>query len=200
MNKPMTPSTETMTGDQINKAVATTRAMFEKHAPEFNKDAVQQALSAKGLAHDLLAVFRKYIELFSNLIMRLVQVDRRRTPEEAIAATGRKQYVNSAVVAAMPKGSGDEAKVIFFKPDASAYDANGWMSDEKLEQEYASRNLKPADPYSLAAVNEGDPAFADEHPNATHWQDADGKWCYAAFCQWDDERHVNVHRYDFPLA
>jgi len=43
-------------------------------------------------------------------------------------------------------------------------------------------------------VNEADPAFADEHPNGTHWKDAEGKWCFVAFVGWDDERRVNVHR------
>jgi len=95
----------------------------------------------------------------------------------------------------MPKDNGEEAKVVFFKPDKSSYNANGWISDDNLEKEFALRCLKPSDPYSLAAVNEADPTFADEHPNATHWKDADGKWCYALFRHWSDgERDVDVHR------
>jgi hypothetical protein len=199
MNKPMTPSTETetTTANQIDKAVATVRAMLEKHAPEFKKEAVQKALGARELAADLFAVFRSHVERFSNMFVRIVKVDRSRTPEQALTATGRKQHVNSSVVATMPNGNGEEVKVVFFAPDKSAYNENGWISDDDLEKQYALRCLKPADPFSLAAVNEADPVFADEHPNATHWKDADGKWCYAAFHRWlGVGRGVRVRRLD----
>lgn len=87
----------------------------------------------------------------------------------------------------MPRGDGDESDVIFFKPGRS-------VSDVDLDKEYALRGLVPADPYALAAVNEADPAFADEHPNGTHWKDADGNWCYTAFNRWNDGRFVDVCR------
>ena len=35
------------------------------------------------------------------------------------------------------------------------------ISDADLDAEYEKRGLKPADPYSLVAVNEADPAFAE---------------------------------------
>ncbi len=199
MNKTMTPSaeSETVTADQINKAVGNFRALLEKHCPEFNKDAVQQALGSKELVPDMFAVFRGYVERFVNMIVRLVSVNRSLTPEQALTATGRKQYTDKDVVAAMPKGTGGEAKVVFFKPDAYAYNENGWISDDDLEKQYLLRGLKPADPYSLAKVNEDDPEFADERPNATHWKDSSGKWCYAAFIRWSgDGRVVGVRRDD----
>ena len=84
---------------------------------------------------------------------------------------------------------------MFLKPDLS--NRNGYISDDDLEKEFELRGLKPADPISVAAVNEADPAFADEKPHGTHWKDAKGKWCYAAFHRWDDDgRHVLVNRYD----
>lgn len=183
----MTPSTVVMTDGQIDKTVDLFRSALRKHHGEFNTEYVQQALGAKGLGSDLLTVFRGYVERFSNLIVRLVRPDRSRTPQAALDATGRKQYIINSVVASMPKGTGDEAKVVFFK-------LGRWISDDDLEKEYESRGLKPADPYSLAAVNEADQVFADEHPNATHWKDADGNWCYAAFGLWCGERYVSVDR------
>lgn len=198
MNKLMTPSVE-ITDGQIDKAGDTLRSTFvgtlRKHRGEFSNEAVQQALGAKGLAADLLAVFRGYVERFSKTIIRLVRPNRTQSPQVALDATGRKQYTTASVVASMPRGTGDEVKVIFFRPDQSAYDANGWISDDNLEKQYALRGLKPADPYSLAKANEDDPTFSDEHPNATHWKDADGKWCYAAFSRWrSGERFVYVSR------
>lgn len=97
------------------------------------------------------------------LIIRKVKVDRSRTPQEALDATGRwVQYIDHEVADAMPKGDGEEAEVIFFKPDLS--ERNGVISDYDLEKEYELRGLKPADPYSVAAVNEADHAFADKMP------------------------------------
>ena len=44
--------------------------------------------------------------------------------------------------------------------------------------------------------NINDPAFADEHPNGTHWKNADDKWCFVTFNHWIDERYVYVDRDD----
>ncbi len=190
MAKAVTPSKKEMTNGQIDKAVGVYRTALEKHRSEFGSEAVQQALGADGFASELLAVFRRRVEVFSNQIVRLVSVNRNRTPKEMLVATGRNQYVDDGVVKIMPKGEGDKAEVIFFK-------LGRYISDTDLSKEYESRGLKPADPYSLGAVNEADPAFADSHPNGTHWQDANGKWCLAAFVRWGGgERDVSVDRHE----
>lgn len=113
-----------------------------------------------------------------NTIVRRVRVDRSRTAKEALAATGRSQYVTDSVIEAMPKGEGEEVDVHFFK---LKFKPGRIVSDDYLEKEYALRGFKPADPYSQAAVNEADPAFADRHRNGTYWKDINGKWCYAVF-------------------
>jgi len=134
--------------------------------------------------------FRQRAEVVSNLIVRKAKVNRSRSQQEAIEATGRAQYTDRKVVDAMPKGEGDEVEVVFFKPDLS--NRNGFISDDNLEKEFESRGLKPADPISVAAVNEADPAFADEKPHGTHWKDAKGNWCFATFGHWFGERLVCV--------
>lgn len=186
-----------MTAEQVNKAVGLFRATLEKCQGQLKKDSAQKALGTKGLATAMVAVFLSYVERFSPGIIRIVMVDRDQTPEQAIAATGRRQYVTAEVVATMPKGAGKAVTVIFFKPDRSAYDVNGIINDDNLAKQYELNGLIPADPFSLAAVNEADPAFADKHPNVTHWKDVNGEWCYAAFFRWRDERGVDVNRRDF---
>src|SRR5205823_3459586 len=117
-------------------------------------------------------------------------VNRARTPAEVLDVKDRNKYVDEGVVNAMPRGDEEEVEVVFFKFSQS-------ISDSDLDKEYELRGLKPADPYSLFAVNEADAAFADERPNATHWKDASGKWCYAAFDrQSRGERDVAVLRRD----
>ena len=178
----------TMTDRQIERAVEIFRAQFRKHATEFPSDAVQQVFGQPELGPEWLAVLRTRVEAISNLITRRVKVNRTRNAQAALDATGRRQYTDKDVVNAMPQGEGEEAEVVFFN-------LGRYVSNAELEKEYEIRVLKPADPYSLATVNETDQAFADQKPNATHWQDVDGKWCYAAFSQWSDGgRNVNVNR------
>ncbi|HYC34625.1 MAG TPA: hypothetical protein VEC13_02735 [Candidatus Paceibacterota bacterium] len=193
----MTPSTEepkTTTTGQIDKAVGLYRAMLEKHAKEFNLEPVQIVLGQPELAAEQLAVFRRRVEAISNLIVRRVTVvDRHCAGQAMLDATKRKQYTDKDVVAGMPRGVGnEEVEVVFFKPDLTGRD--GYINDEDLEKEFELRGLKPADPYSVGAVNETDPAFADEHPHATHWKDGNGKWCYATFGLWGGERKAGVRR------
>ncbi len=192
MAKTMTPSTEakvTTTG-QIDKAVANYRALLEKHASEFGVEAVQTVLGQPELAQEQLAVFRNRVEAQSNLLIRRATVDRTRTANAALKATGRNLYVDDDVAEGMPQGEGSEIELLFFTLGRD-------ISDKDLDREYELRGLKPADPYSLAAFNEADPAFADQRPNGTHWKDSDGRWCCAYFNQWDVKRLVDVRRYDF---
>lgn len=188
----MTPST--ITDGQINKAVANYRALLEKYRAELMSEPAQQVLGQSEFANEMFGLLRQRVELLSKQIARQANVDRARSPEAMLKATGRKQYVADPVVSAMPRGEGEEVEVIFFKPEAEEYDHEGWMSDEELDLAFKRRGLKPADPYSLAAVNEADPAFADERPHGTHWKDAEGYWCFAAFGRWLDERRVSVNR------
>lgn len=188
MANTMTPS-KPITDGQIDKAIALYRAILEKHRAELASDAAQGVLGSSEYVDELYDVLRRRVEAVSDLISRFVSVNRGRTPNEALNATGRNKYVAEDVVQAMPRGAGEKAEVVFFKVGRD-------ISDDDLEKEYALRGLVPADAYSLAAVNENDSVFADDRPNATHWKDANGKWCYAAFNRWRDERDVDVHRDD----
>lgn len=130
----------------------------------------------------------KVVEVVGDYVTRHFTIDRNRNPEEVFRATGRRQYLNDEVVKAMPRGEDEEGEVVFFKL--------GRFGDNDLEKEYELRGLNPADPYSIASVNMLDPAFADDHPNATHWKDANGRWCFATFDRHRGERYVGVDRDD----
>ena len=184
-----------MTDGQIENAVNKLRDAMRKHRSEITSDVAQQVLGVENLGMMLFAPFREHVEMVSNYIVRTAKVNRNRSQQEAIEATGRAQYTDRKVVDAMPKGEGDEVEVVFFKPDLS--ERNGYISDDDLEKEFELRGLKPADPVSVATVNEADPAFADEKPHGTHWKDAEGNWCCATFDRWNVERKVYVNRYDY---
>ncbi len=192
----MTPSETAITVGQIGKIQEILGAALRKSG--LQSEPIQQVLETHGdwLTAELVAVVRKRVDAMSNMIVQRVKVDRTRTPQAMLDATGRKQYTNRKVVDAMPRGEGVETEVYFFKPRPEAYQ-NGLISDDRLDAEYEFHGFKPADPYSLGAVNEADPAFADVHPNATHWKNADGKWCYTAFDRWSGGRDVDVDGHDY---
>jgi hypothetical protein len=124
-----------------------------------------------------------------------VRVNRSRSPQQAIEATGRALNIDREVVASMPKGDGDEVEIVFFKIVLFKLDIpkQHCLSDSDLKNEYLLRGLRPADPISIAAVNEADPAFADRKPHTSHWKDAKGCWCYITFHCWGGKREVVVH-------
>jgi hypothetical protein len=189
MSEIMSPS-ETISRGQVSKIYDLLEAGLLKTV--LPKNPSQQVIEQQGsdMVDKFVADFRKRVEAISDMIVRRVGVKRDCAPQQALDATGRKQYTNSSVVKSMPKGNGDLVEVIFFK-------LGRYVSDDDLEKEYEMRGLKPADPYSLASVNEADPAFADEHPNGTHWKNSEGKWCYTAFNRWGDgERFVDVFQSD----
>lgn len=186
--KTMTPSE--MTDRQVNKSIELYAAMLRKHSGEFSSESVQQVLGDPNFVGDMVRVFRSRVEAISNMIVRHVKVDRSHTPQQVLDATGRRQYTNQNVVDAMPHGEGGELDIFFFHPGR-------YINDEELEKEVGIWGLKPADPYSLAQVNIDDPAFTDTHPNGTHWKDAKGDWCFAAFSRWGGERFVDVFEHGY---
>ena len=189
MTEIMSPSTK-ITESQIGKIQELLGAGLRKSGLQSKPTQIVIEQQGKSLIEELIAVVRTHVEAISTLIVRNVNVNRNRKPKEVLTATGRNQYTNDDVVNCMPHGDGETAEVIFFR-------VGRFVNDADLEKEYELRGLKAADPYSLAAINEADPVFADTHPNGTHWKDAGGNWCYAAFDRWDGVgRDVSVHRRD----
>lgn len=185
----MTPSEiKQMTQGQIDKAVASYRALLEKHAGEFNSEAVQRVLGQPELANEQFSIFRKRVEIISNFIIRKVKVDRKRTPKQSLDATGRVQYMNQKVVDEMPKGEGEEVEVylIPFKKI---------LTESELEQEVEKLGFKLVDPITLCALNEQDPSLTDTTPNGTQWRDRNGTACFVTFDHWPG-RGVGVFQSD----
>jgi hypothetical protein len=190
MTQVVSPSDKPITEGQAGKFYELFTTRLRKS--EIGCIVAQRVLEEDGaaLAEEMFMLIRKRVDARQGMIVRRVKPNRARSPQEMLDATNRRQYTDKAVVKAMPKGEGDEVDVVFFK-------VGRYISDTDLDAEYELRGLKPADPYSQAAVNEADPAFADEHPNGTHWKDKAGNWCFATFRRWFDERSVNVFRLDF---
>jgi hypothetical protein len=178
--------TSPMTDKQINQAVAVMRAKLLKHRDELPSHAVQFVYGQKGW-DSWFEVFQKRVELVSRMIVRHVKdIDRMRTPQQMLEDTGRVPYANPTAVEGMPRDGRDEDDVYFIPLSRST-------SPAEAEETLKSFGLK-RDPYAQAKVNKDDPAFADDRPNAAQWQDSEGRWCYATFGRWDDERVVGVDR------
>ncbi len=176
------PDTKTITDGQIENAVAKLRDALRKHRSEFAAEAAQTVLGVENLGMELLAPFRARIKAVSSIIIRRVRVDRTRTPQEVIDATGRRQYVDSDVLATMPKGEGEEVDVHFVptKRFVLVVEVPAFLAQYGLV----------LDPRAQAAVNEADPAFANKYPNGTQWGDN----CCLTFDRWVGERSVSCGR------
>jgi len=111
----LTMTAFTMTTGQIETLVDQLRDAVRKHASEIPKDRAQQALGVDNLGMRMFTVFRELVESVSDWIVRLVDVDVTRTPKATLEATGRRQYIDNAVVATMPKGKGGEDGGHFFQ-------------------------------------------------------------------------------------
>lgn len=166
---------------QINNRLAT-----KLRASGLLSESVQKVLKMPGNAalDEMIVVFRKHVEAVSSIIIRHARVDRALTPQEAIDATGRMQYIDPDVLATMPRGEGDEVDV-HFVPTGRLVPVGEYTAF------LAQYGLVP-DPRAQAAVNAEYPAFADEHPNCSQWGDS----CYLVFRRWLDGRRVDCDRND----
>ena len=179
---------ETITKGQAGRIADRFMEHCYKNPASLPKDAVQQVLEDEGdqLTQEMFEALRKRVEACSGMIVRHAKVNRNRSPKEMVAALNRAEYTDNSVVKIIPRGEGDEVTVEFFK-------LGKWVSVNDLALEFEKRGLTP-DPYAQAAVNEADPAFADEYPNGTQWKDENGNWCYIAFSLDGNGRYVDVYR------
>jgi len=120
-------------------------------------------------------------------LRRTVPVDRSLSPAAAIAATGRNRYLADSVVASMPQGKDGTVDIFFILLDTR-------MNDVFVDKQLSNNGLIAVDPFALMSCNAVEPDFADGHPCFTHWKDAEGKWCYAAFSAWSGEREVEIRQ------
>lgn len=192
MAKLMSPS---ITNGQIGKLQDLLGAALRKSGLPGN--VVQQVIETDGepLVSGILSALRSRVEAHTGeIVQRVFSIDRARVPKQALIATGRRLYVDDAVIDTMPRGEGNEVELVFFKPDVSAY-KSGWLSCQTLEREYEKHGLAP-DPIALAKFAEENAAFFDDKPVCCQWRDANGNYCCAAFRRWFDERLAGVCRND----
>jgi hypothetical protein len=125
----------------------------------------------------------------SKMFSRRVRVDRSKTQQQALDATGRRQFCYAAVEV-MPRGKGEEEEV-----DVYFFDLDYDPTVKELDSEYELHCLN-ADPIAQAKVNADDPAFADYRPNGCQWGLEGGVASFYAFGLWGGKRSVLVDRYD----
>jgi hypothetical protein len=182
-----------ITDQIIDQAVEKFRTTLRARSSEISAAAARRILVTEHVGDELFATFRSRVERESSVIVRRVRPDRSLSPQQAVDATERSQFTHQFVVDSMPKPSRRVVKLVFFKPEANEYTQRTSMSDGALTMCFARRNLEPADPFSLLEFNKEEPGFADTRPHGTHWQDADGNWCYATFSLDGMQRKVHIY-------
>lgn len=179
---PMNPSDENkmMTDGQIERLVDLLRQKLIKNRNEdrFVCDAVQAAIGSPALSKKLFgAVWETLYWQTYTILRENIQVNRRRRSEEMIAATECNfSRFWEEEMRTIPNIKGpDSVNLYLFRLTRYNYGV------EELMQEYESRRLRPADPYSLAALNEFDHDFVRTHEdNRTVWKSSKG-WRYLSF-------------------
>lgn len=128
----MTPSSNTITDGQTAKFQELLGAALRKCG--LPSGPTQQVLEHQGkvLIDEFITSLRKRVEMIGDVIIRIVSVNRTRTPQEALNATGRAQYTDASVVATMPRGKGKKVKIEFYKPGR-------YMTNEELEKDAIDR-------------------------------------------------------------
>ncbi len=191
VKKFVTPSVNTITAEQICQIQGMLGSALRRSG--FLSESVHRVVSSEGekVIEEFLTSFRKRLEAIDGgMIVRHVKDVVGDTFRTILEKTGRKLFMTESVVVAVLREEDPVTAVYFFKLDLMG----GCISDDELEKEYAQRNLRPASPYALAAVNQAEPEFADLKPNCTHWKDKDNNWCYIAFRRSRDVRRVRVGR------
>src|SRR3989344_698360 len=163
-------------------------ARCRKHEKKLPSDIVQDVLKKEGnkLAEERFNALRARVERNAKVIVRHFKVDRTKTPEQLLAALGRKEsHVDREVLATMPTDGPEEGDLFFFPLKCNT-------PVTKIERVFEERGLIP-DYAAQMQVNADDPAFADERPNGMQW----GNYNYncVSFGRWDDDRKVGVGRY-----
>ncbi|MBK7143339.1 MAG: hypothetical protein IPH75_14790 [bacterium] len=177
--------TSAMTDEQVNGGVEILLVQLKRNQRELSFEAQQFVFGHSDLESLWSELLNQSARAISNMLVCQVKADSTRSAQAALDATRRKQYTNKDIVASMPRSEFEKNTVFFFNIGRS-------IGDMELDHEFAVRNLIPADAFSLAAVNEADPTFADQYPNGTHWRDTSGNWCFARFNRWGIERDVDV--------
>lgn len=187
MTQVVTPS---ITAGQVGKMTDSLTALCRKNQESLPSSIVQQVLEDEGaeLAVEQFKALRTRVERRSELIVRPFKLDRTRTVQQMITALGRPEYIDKNVLATMPSDGPDEGELFFFPGKRN-------LPVPELAAVFDSYGLVPH-PYAQMQISIDDPSFADEHPNGSQWQDANGRFCYLSIVGWRGERNVGVNRFD----
>lgn len=139
-------------------------------------------LLAKKFADD----FYVWMHIYNSLIVKTVRVDRQAEPQGMVLdLNAQGSSLNAIVVEEMPTGVGSKVDVHLF----SIPNVGGFITRAKIADYMGVLGLKPADPYSLAAVYRDHPRFVYGKPCRTDWEDRNKQHCYMAF----EVREGGVH-------
>lgn len=183
-----------MTDGQVEDLVAKFRSACLKHRDGISLEDAQTALGTENIGMIMFTLFLELTRKLTQIVVRLVRgINRECTPQQAVdtvVATGRTPYINSEVVATIPRGEGDEAKFAYVELGKYC-DSNAAAMARVAELGY--------EPYNdVRAVIEDlrqHPDLADDNkPIVCFWTDTQGRIYWIAFSRWYDERNVCVDR------
>lgn len=195
------PSTEGITDQQISTLQGILAEALRGSV--LHKDSIQRVIDehAPAVASNLLSIIKKQVEAIEKVLVFRVTVDRTRLPqtlwrslnEVGISATylgGHTSLIR--ILEEMPRDGENEVDVFLVHFDRFVY-------PKDLQTELDLYGLKPADPYSLAALMRTNPGLiAEKCLIATQWKNKDGDWCHMEFQSYDNKSSVYADTWDKP--
>jgi hypothetical protein len=191
------PPEPVITDDQIERAAEILRRTLRSHRNELPYDSVEYLLGGmlkgSGFGEVLLRAVHKCVDEL--VILRRVKVDRSRTPQAALAATGQRLMAAPQDVETIPRGKGDTVVIGLFRVLDRYTIQRG-----DLDMHFKFHGLIP-DPIALAALAEADPAFVDVYTPATQWRGSNGSYYGMSFNKNRGERSILINEMkDHPAA
>ncbi|MCA9360623.1 hypothetical protein H6785_01260 [Candidatus Nomurabacteria bacterium] len=153
---------------------------------------VQRVLETQGkeIVAQFVGIVRERVEAIEKRIVRLVEgIDRGQTAKEAIESTGRNFYGDISHAIRLPIGTGDTENVTFIPLEKR-------MSPGAVDSLVEDGGYKYASLHAVAKHNKDHPDFAEKVQHFIQSRDKEGRHSYAAFLRWNDDRSVDVDRYE----
>ena len=155
------------------------------------------------LLSNLAHVIREFVKMVEGFDVPRMKVDHSLAPHAALdLLAGFEQEVDQKIAATMPRCHLDAATPPNSAPDRTdrahqlaetvmhAPPAEGEVfrffytedgdTDDDIARKFSSRNMRPATPFEVCRINQGNGEFTSKYPNAAIWKNDDGVWCFAA--------------------
>lgn len=173
------------------------------------------------LASNLTHVVTEFMKMAEGFDAPRMKVDHSLAPQAALdLLLGFEQDIDQAVAATMPRSCPDESiplgtasnrtdqarqltETVVYAPPSEGdvfrfIFTEDDQTDDDIMRKFASQNLRPATPFEVCRINQGNGEFTWKYPNVAIWKNDDGAWCFLACFMHLGKLYVKVKDHTTP--